>query len=97
MDVKIAIKENGVRLFRGPLRDSASASFEKLNRALPEGFVPLVQEDEQLGARIILIPKPLWYTGRMVLGYIAILSLILILAPMPHSLWDVANDVSPYL
>src|SRR5271166_4594198 len=36
-------------------------------------------------------------TGRMVLGYIAILILILILAPMPHSLWDVANDVSPYL
>ena len=34
---------------------------------------------------------------RMVLGYIAILILILILAPMPHSLWDVANDVSPYL
>jgi membrane-associated protease RseP (regulator of RpoE activity) len=58
MDVKIAITENGVRLFRGPLRDSASASFEKLNQALPEGLVPLVQEDEQLGARIILIPKP---------------------------------------
>jgi membrane-associated protease RseP (regulator of RpoE activity) len=36
-------------------------------------------------------------TGRMVLGYIAILILILILAPMPHSLWDVANDASPYL
>src|SRR5271156_792572 len=36
-------------------------------------------------------------TRRMVLGYIAILILILILAPMPHSLWDVANDVSPYL
>ena len=34
MDVKIAIKENGVQLFRGPLRDSASVSFEKLNRAL---------------------------------------------------------------
>lgn len=36
-------------------------------------------------------------TGRVVLGYIAILILILILAPMPHSLWDVPNDVSPYL
>jgi membrane-associated protease RseP (regulator of RpoE activity) len=58
MDVKIAIKENGVQLFRGPLRDFASASFEKLNRALPKGFVPLVQEDEQLGAKIILVPKP---------------------------------------
>jgi membrane-associated protease RseP (regulator of RpoE activity) len=58
MDVRIAIKENGVQLFRGPLRESASASFEKLNQALPKGFVPLVQEDEQLGARIVLIPKP---------------------------------------
>ena len=58
MDVRIAIKENGVQVFRGPLRDSASVSFEKLNRALPKGFVPLVQEDEQLGAKIVLIPKP---------------------------------------
>jgi membrane-associated protease RseP (regulator of RpoE activity) len=58
MDVKIAIKENGVRLFRGPLRGSASASFERLNRALSKGYVPLVQEDEQLGAKIVLIPKP---------------------------------------
>jgi membrane-associated protease RseP (regulator of RpoE activity) len=57
MDVKIAIRENGVQLFRGPLRDSASASFEKLNRALGKSFVPLVQEDEQLGAKIVLIPK----------------------------------------
>jgi membrane-associated protease RseP (regulator of RpoE activity) len=58
MDVRVAIKENGVQLFRGPLRDSASVSFEKLNRALPQGFVPLVQEDEQLGAKIVLIPRP---------------------------------------
>src|SRR6202048_4558440 len=58
MDVRIAIKENGVQVFRGPLRDSASVSFEKLNRALPKGFVPLVQEDEQLGAKIVLIPRP---------------------------------------
>src|SRR3984893_10999498 len=57
MDVKIAIKENEVQLFRGPLRDSASTTFEKLNRALGKSFVPLVQEDEQLGAKIVLIPK----------------------------------------
>src|SRR6476660_2309050 len=57
MDVRIAVQENGVQMFRGPLRDSASVSFEKLNRTLPKGFVPLVQEDEQLGARIVLIPK----------------------------------------
>jgi hypothetical protein len=36
-------------------------------------------------------------TGRMVVGYIAMLILILILAPMPHSLWDSASDVCPYL
>ena len=36
-------------------------------------------------------------TGRMVIGYIAILILVLILAPMPHSLWDTANDFCPYL
>jgi membrane-associated protease RseP (regulator of RpoE activity) len=57
MDVKIAIRENEVQLFRGPLRDSASATFEKLNTALGKSFVPLVQEDEQLGAKIVLLPK----------------------------------------
>ena len=57
MDVKIALRENGVELFRGPLRNSASATFEKLNVALGKSFVPLVQEDEQLGAKIVLIPK----------------------------------------
>jgi Zn-dependent protease len=57
MDVKIAIRENGVQLYRGPLRDSASATFEKLNMAFGKSFVPLIQEDEQLGAKIVLIPK----------------------------------------
>jgi Zn-dependent protease len=57
MDIKIAIRENGVQQFRGPLRESASATFEKLNLALGKSFVPLVQEDEQLGTKIVLIPK----------------------------------------
>ncbi len=57
MDVKIAIAEKGVQLFRGPLRDSASVTFDRLNGALGKSFVPLVQEDEQLGAKIVLIPK----------------------------------------
>src|ERR1700722_2958643 len=57
MDVKVAIRENGVQLFRGPLRESASATFEKLNLALGKSFVPLVQEDEQLGTKIVLLPK----------------------------------------
>jgi Zn-dependent protease len=58
MDVRIATIENGVQVFRGPLRDSPDVSFEKLKRALPEGLLPLIQEDEQLGARIALIPRP---------------------------------------
>jgi hypothetical protein len=33
----------------------------------------------------------------MVVGYIAMLILILILAPMPHSLWDSKNYICPYL
>ena len=41
MDVKIAITEKGVQLFRGPLRDSASVTFERLNGALGKSFVPL--------------------------------------------------------
>jgi membrane-associated protease RseP (regulator of RpoE activity) len=58
MEVKIAIREqNGVQLFRGPLRESASATFEKLSLALGKSYLPLVQEDEQLGTKIVLIPK----------------------------------------
>jgi membrane-associated protease RseP (regulator of RpoE activity) len=34
---------------------------------------------------------------RIMLGYFALLILLLILAPMPNSLWDIANDVCPYL
>jgi hypothetical protein len=36
-------------------------------------------------------------TGRMALGYAAVLILVVILAPMPHSLWDSSNHVCPYL
>jgi len=35
--------------------------------------------------------------GRLAVGYVAMMILILILAPMPHSLWDSVNDVCPYL
>ncbi len=57
MDVKIALQERGVQFFRGPLRDSATVAFEKLSQAIPKGFLPLVQEDEQLGARIVIVPN----------------------------------------
>jgi hypothetical protein len=36
--------------------------------------------------------------GRQIVGYVALFILVLILAPMPHSLWrDVANEACPYL
>jgi membrane-associated protease RseP (regulator of RpoE activity) len=58
MDVRIAIEERGVQMFRGPLRESAEAAYEKLRRVFSERALPLVQTDEQLGAKIILMPKP---------------------------------------
>ena len=35
--------------------------------------------------------------GRRALGFFTLLILVLILAPMPHSLWDSANQSYPYL
>ena len=58
MDVRMAIEESGVQMFRGPLRESAEVAFEKLRRVLSDRVFPLVQKDEQLGAKIILMPKP---------------------------------------
>jgi membrane-associated protease RseP (regulator of RpoE activity) len=58
MDVRVAVEERGVQMFRGPLRESAGAAYEKLRRVLSDRTTPLVQKDEQLGAKIILMPKP---------------------------------------
>jgi membrane-associated protease RseP (regulator of RpoE activity) len=58
MDVRAATEEAGVRVFRGRLRESAATVYEKLKRAFSGQSVPLVQEDEQLGAAIMLMPKP---------------------------------------
>lgn len=58
MDVRIATEEQGVQVFRGRLREPATAVFEKLKSALSDRTVPLIQEDEKLGSAIILLPKP---------------------------------------
>jgi membrane-associated protease RseP (regulator of RpoE activity) len=58
MNVRIATEEAGVQIYRGRLRESASAAFEKLKLAFTPGTVPLLQEDEKLGAAILLLPKP---------------------------------------
>jgi membrane-associated protease RseP (regulator of RpoE activity) len=37
-------------------------------------------------------------SGRQILGYVTLIILVLILAPMPHSLWhEVVNEACPYL
>ncbi len=58
MDVRIATEEQGVQVFRGRLREPATAVFEKIKSALSDRTVPLIQEDEKLGSAIILLPKP---------------------------------------
>jgi membrane-associated protease RseP (regulator of RpoE activity) len=63
MDVRIATEERGVQMFRGPLRDSAGAAYEKLRQVLSDKTLPLVQKDDQLGARIILMPNPAGAAG----------------------------------
>jgi len=58
MEVEAASEQADVKVFRGPLREAAASVYEKLKRAFSGQTVPLVQEDEQHGAAIILMPKP---------------------------------------
>lgn len=59
MDVEVATEEPaGVRIFRGRLRTSAAVAYNKLKQALTARTVPMVQGDEQSGAAILLMPKP---------------------------------------
>lgn len=57
MDVRMATEHNGVLAFRGPLKEPAATAFEKLKRATEPQAVPFVQEDEQLGAAVVLMPR----------------------------------------
>ena len=57
MDVRIATEDlSGVRTFRGHLRESAAGAYAKLRQAFLNQATPMVQEDEELGASIILVP-----------------------------------------
>ncbi|MBA4146566.1 MAG: site-2 protease family protein [Verrucomicrobia bacterium] len=59
MEVCVATHEDGIRIFRGPLRESPEQAFEKLKAAFPEDIVPLLQQDERLDTSIILMDKPI--------------------------------------
>lgn len=58
MDVRFAEEENGVRIYRGRLREPAATVYAKLKLALGAESAPWVQADEQFGAAIVLVPKP---------------------------------------
>jgi membrane-associated protease RseP (regulator of RpoE activity) len=57
MEVGLATEQAGVRVFRGPLKEPAATAYDRLKTALPQDTVPLLQEDEQLGSAIVLVPR----------------------------------------
>lgn len=64
MDVGFASEENGVRLFRGRLREPAAEAYARLKNTLGEESVPMVQTDDQFGASILLVPESIEKTAR---------------------------------
>ncbi len=57
MDVQAATEQNGILTFRGPLKERADLAYEELKRQAGEQRVPFLQNDEQLGAAVVLIPR----------------------------------------
>lgn len=58
MDVRFAEEEQGVRIFRGRLREPASQAYAELQRALGSDSAPMLRADEHFGAAILLVEKP---------------------------------------
>lgn len=59
MAVNVATEDPvGIRIFRGQLRQSASAAYERVKQASGPGTVPMLQEDEDTDAAIVLLPRP---------------------------------------
>ena len=57
MDVRLATENQGVSVFRGPLLEPAEQALDDLQRELEGQSVPLIQEDDELGNSIILMPQ----------------------------------------
>lgn len=57
MSVNVATEDaDGVRLFRGRLRLSAASAHERLRRAFGGQSVPLLQQDDEMEAALVLMP-----------------------------------------
>lgn len=57
MNVRLATEANGMSVFRGPLREPADQALDALQTEFSGRSVPLIQEDDQLGTAIILLPQ----------------------------------------
>jgi membrane-associated protease RseP (regulator of RpoE activity) len=57
MDVQLATEQAGIQVFRGRLREAAATAYEKLRTAFSDRTVPMLQEDERLGAAVVLMPR----------------------------------------
>ena len=57
MDVRLATEKQGVSVFRGPLLEPADQALDDLQRVFEGQSVPLIQEDEELGNAILLMPR----------------------------------------
>lgn len=59
MTVHVATEDTaGTKIFRGRLRESATAAYERIKRAFGPGTVPMLQEDDDTDAAIVLLPRP---------------------------------------
>lgn len=57
MTINVATQDaNGIRMFRGRLRQSAALAHERLRRDLGGQSVPLLQQDDEMGAAVVLMP-----------------------------------------
>lgn len=63
MNVRFAEEEDGTRIFRGGLRESAAVVSARLKRVDGVDYLPMVQADDQFGASILLVPAPLETTA----------------------------------
>lgn len=56
MDVRIALAEGAVRIFRGPLKVRPKELLARLRPTLGTETTPFLQQDDRLGAAVILVP-----------------------------------------
>lgn len=58
MEVRETGEKAGVLIFRGKLREPPEAAYQRLKQEFGGQTVPLLQEDPQWGAAILVMPKP---------------------------------------